>query len=110
MLYEVITLLDCKMRGVRVFDLSSFFERARGQVRIDSLRASWLIYGEGFRQGIMRTVVKRFFDLLVSFILLMLALPVMLLTVVAKYDLNSKSIFTCLGYQYGDMSFGRLPG
>lgn len=76
-------LLDCKMRGVKVFDLSSFFERARGQVRIDSLRASWLIYGEGFRQGVMRTVVKRFFDLLVSFILLMLALPVMLLTVVA---------------------------
>jgi len=76
-------LLDCKMRGVKVFDLSSFFERTRGQVRIDSLRASWLIYGEGFRQGIMRTVVKRFFDLLVSFILLMLALPVMLLTVVA---------------------------
>jgi len=76
-------LLDCKMRGVKVFDLSSFFERARGQVRIDSLRASWLIYGEGFRQGIMRTVVKRFFDLFVSFILLVLALPVMLLTVVA---------------------------
>jgi len=76
-------LLDCKMRGVKVFDLSSFFERTRGQVRIDSLRASWLIYGEGFRQGIMRTVVKRFFDLLVSFILLMLALPVMLITVVA---------------------------
>ena len=74
-------LLDCKMRGVKVFDLSSFFERARGQVRIDSLRASWLIYGEGFRQGIMRTVVKRFFDLFVSFILLVLALPVMVLTV-----------------------------
>jgi len=76
-------LLDCKMRGVRVFDLSSFFERARGQVRIDSLRASWLIYGDGFRQGIMRTVVKRFFDLIVSFILLTLALPVMLVTVLA---------------------------
>jgi sugar transferase (PEP-CTERM system associated) len=76
-------LLDCKMRGVKVFDLSSFFERARGQVRIDSLRASWLIYGEGFRQGIMRTVVKRFFDLFASFVLLLLALPVMLLAVVA---------------------------
>ncbi len=76
-------LLDCKMRGVRVFDLSSFYERARGQVRIDSLRASWLIYGEGFRQGLMRTVVKRFFDLVASFILLVLALPVMLVTALA---------------------------
>lgn len=76
-------LLDCKMRGVKVFDLSSFYERARGQVRIDSLRASWLIYGEGFRQGVMRTVVKRFFDLLASSVLLVLALPVMLLTAIA---------------------------
>jgi len=76
-------LLDCKMRGVKVLDLSSFYERARGQVRIDSLRASWLIYGEGFRQGLMRTVVKRFFDLVASGILLVLALPVMLVTALA---------------------------
>ena len=76
-------LLDCKMRGVKVFDLSSFYERARGQVRIDSLRASWLIYGAGFRQGVMRTVVKRFFDLVASGVLLVLALPVMLLTAIA---------------------------
>ncbi len=73
-------LLDCKMRGVKVYDLSSFFERTRGQVRVDSLRASWLIYGDGFRQGVMRTVVKRFFDLFASFVLLVLAVPVMLLT------------------------------
>ena len=48
-------LLDCKMAGIKVLDLSSFFERVRGQVRIDSLRASWLIYGEGFRRGWGRT-------------------------------------------------------
>lgn len=76
-------LLDCKMRGVKVLDLSSFYERARGQVRIDSLRASWLIYGEGFRQGVMRTVVKRFFDLIASAVLLLLALPVMFMTALA---------------------------
>lgn len=71
-------LLDCKLAGVRVLDLSSFFERVQGQVRIDSLRASWLIYGDGFRQGLGRTVVKRFFDILVALLLLVLALPIML--------------------------------
>jgi lipopolysaccharide/colanic/teichoic acid biosynthesis glycosyltransferase len=35
----------------------------QGQVRLDSLRASWLIYGDGFRQGWTRTFVKRCFDL-----------------------------------------------
>ena len=73
-------LLDCKMAGIKVLDLSSFFERVRGQVRIDSLRASWLIYGEGFRQGWSRAVVKRLFDLVASLTLLVLATPVMILT------------------------------
>lgn len=72
-------LLECKMAGIKVLDLSSFFERVRGQVRIDSLRASWLIYGEGFRQGLGRTLVKRVFDIVASLILLALATPVMLL-------------------------------
>ncbi|ATE62437.1 TIGR03013 family XrtA/PEP-CTERM system glycosyltransferase [Thauera sinica] len=73
-------LLDCKLAGVRVLDLSSFFERVQGQVRVDSLRASWLIYGDGFRQGWARTVVKRCFDLGAAVLLLTVALPVMLLT------------------------------
>lgn len=71
-------LLDCKLAGIRILDLSSFFERVQGQVRIDSLRASWLIYGDGFRQGLARTVVKRFFDVVVAVLLLVLALPLML--------------------------------
>lgn len=73
-------LLDCKLLGVRVLDLSSFFERTQGQIRVDSLRASWLIYGDGFRQGWSRTFVKRCFDLVASGLLLILALPVMLVT------------------------------
>ena len=44
-------LLDCKLMGVRVLDLSSYYERAVGQLRLDSLHASWLIFGDGFRQG-----------------------------------------------------------
>jgi sugar transferase (PEP-CTERM system associated) len=75
-------LLDCKLAGIRVLDLSSFFERVQGQVRLDSLRASWLIYGDGFRQGWARTFVKRCFDLAVAALLLVLALPIMLITAV----------------------------
>lgn len=77
------SLLHCKLVGIKVLDLSSFFERCWGQVRIESLRASWFIYGDGFRQGLVRTVVKRTFDIVVSTSLLLLALPVMLLTVIA---------------------------
>jgi sugar transferase (PEP-CTERM system associated) len=73
-------LLDCKLAGVSVLDLSSYFERALGQVRLDSLKASWLIFGDGFRQGLARTVVKRVFDVLAASVLIVLSLPLILLT------------------------------
>jgi sugar transferase (PEP-CTERM system associated) len=73
-------LLDCKLSGVKVLDLATYFERALGQIRLDSLRAGWLIFGEGFRQGWGRTFVKRLFDIVAASILLLLALPLMLVT------------------------------
>jgi sugar transferase (PEP-CTERM system associated) len=76
-------LLHCKLVGIKVLDLSAFFERCWGQVRIESLRASWFIYGDGFRQGLARTIIKRTFDIVVSASLLILALPVMILTAIA---------------------------
>ncbi|MDD5328887.1 MAG: TIGR03013 family PEP-CTERM/XrtA system glycosyltransferase [Sulfuricella sp.] len=76
-------LLECKLKGVRVIDLSSFIERERGQVRLESLNASWMIMGEGFRQGFFRDFVKRMFDLGASLSLLLVASPVMLLAALA---------------------------
>ncbi len=76
-------LLECKLSGIKVLDLSSYFERVLGQVRLDSLRASWLVFGEGFRQDFFRTFVKRVFDIAASSMLLLAASPVMLLTVIA---------------------------
>jgi len=73
-------LLDCKLRGIKVLDLASYFERTLGQIRLDSLYAGWLIFGEGFDQGRTRVVIKRLSDIVFSMILLILALPVMLIT------------------------------
>ncbi len=72
-------LLDCKLRGVRVYDLASYFEQTLGQIRLDALYAGWLIFGEGFSQPALRSFVKRIFDLLFAAVLLVLAAPVMLL-------------------------------
>jgi sugar transferase (PEP-CTERM system associated) len=71
-------LLDCRLAGVRVTDLAGYFERVHGQVPIESLKVSWLIYGQGFRQNQLRAFVKRTFDLVVSGALIVVALPVIL--------------------------------
>jgi sugar transferase (PEP-CTERM system associated) len=78
-------LLACRAIGVRVSDLSGFFERMRGEVPIESLKASWLIYGDGFRQGLARRFVKRAFDILASTVLLIVAAPVMAITAAAIF-------------------------
>lgn len=76
-------LLACRIRGIPVLDLAGFYERAQGEVHTDSLKASWLVYGNGFVQGRVRTSIKRVFDIVTSLALLLLAMPVMVLTAVA---------------------------
>ncbi|MHB1143297.1 MAG: TIGR03013 family XrtA/PEP-CTERM system glycosyltransferase [Thiobacillus sp.] len=73
-------LLRCKLRGIRILELSSFFERENGHLQLDSMNASWMILAEGFHQGIVRDTVKRLFDLLVSAAMLVVSLPIMALT------------------------------
>jgi sugar transferase (PEP-CTERM system associated) len=69
------SLLDCRLSGVQITDLAGYFERVHGQVPIESLKVSWLIYGHGFRQNALRTIVKRCFDLAVSLSLIVVAAP-----------------------------------
>jgi len=73
-------LLDCKLAGIKVYDLNSHFEKTLGQIRIDFLSASWLIFGDGFNQGTLRTAVKRLFDIVCATLLIVVSAPVMLIT------------------------------
>ncbi|HET9463582.1 MAG TPA: TIGR03013 family XrtA/PEP-CTERM system glycosyltransferase [Thiobacillus sp.] len=73
-------LLKCKLRGIRILELSSFFERENGHLQLDSMNPSWMILAEGFHQGMLRDTIKRLFDLVVSAAVLAVSLPVMVLT------------------------------
>ena len=72
-------LLECRLRGILVSDLPRFYERVHGRLLIDSLKASWLIYGEGFRQTWLRSFMKRAFDIILVTAFLPFALPIMAL-------------------------------
>lgn len=76
-------LLNARIQGIPVMDLATFYEQTTGEVPIDSLKASFLVYGRGFAQGWTRIAVKRVFDILSSGTLILLALPLMLLTMLA---------------------------
>jgi len=60
--------------------LPSFFERQTGQIQLESLNASWMIFSDGFHRSPMKDIVKRIFDVTASSLLLLLTLPVFVLT------------------------------
>jgi len=83
--FPVQELLECKMNGIEVVELPTFFEREYRQVMLESLNPSWMVLGDGFRQGFFKNMLKRLFDLTVSSVLLLVSLPVLLLAVICIY-------------------------
>jgi sugar transferase (PEP-CTERM system associated) len=83
--FPVRQLLECKMKGVKVTELPTFFEREYRQVMLESLNPSWMLLGDGFRQSALRNIMKRLFDLTVSGALLLLTLPIMLVAALWIY-------------------------
>jgi sugar transferase (PEP-CTERM system associated) len=73
-------LLECKLAGIDIVDLPSFFERETGQIQLESLNASWMIFSDGFARGTVKDISKRMFDIAASTVLLLTTLPIMLIT------------------------------
>lgn len=87
-------LLTARIKGVPVMDLATFYEQTTGEVPVDSLKASFLVYGNGFVQHRTRTAMKRAFDVVSSSILLAVASPIMLITMLAiKLESNGPIIY-----------------
>lgn len=80
---NVDELVNCKLNGIHVTDILSFFEREAGQIRIDIIDPAWLVTSEGFHQSQLRDVIKRLFDIMVSMVILAVTLPFLALTVLA---------------------------
>lgn len=79
----VAQLLECKLNDIRVCDVSSFMEREAGEIRLDSLNASWLVFHDGFLRGGFGSFLKRCVDIGASLVLLIPALPLMALAALA---------------------------
>jgi sugar transferase (PEP-CTERM system associated) len=81
--FPVHELLECRLAGIEVLDLVTFFERETGKVRLDVLNPSWIIFASGFRRDTLRRLTARVFDVCASFVLLAIAWPVMLIAAIA---------------------------
>jgi sugar transferase (PEP-CTERM system associated) len=76
-------LFDCRLRGVEVTDLLDFMERETGQIVVNLMYPSWVIYSNGFNsQNYLRDALDYGVNCILATLVLLLAWPFMLLTAI----------------------------
>lgn len=78
--FPVDEILDCKINGINILDVTTFFERQTGKIKLETLHPSEMIYSDGFKYPVLRNYSKRVFDVSVSLLLLSIVWPIMILT------------------------------
>ena len=78
-------LLQAKLSGIHVEDVTTMYERLTGKILIDDLKPSWLIFSDGFVVSRWTRFQKRAFDVILSSVGLVLSAPLTILTAIAVY-------------------------
>ncbi len=78
-------LLDCKVYGIDIIDLLTFYEREKSMIDLENIYPSWFVFSDGFASGGLRVLGKRTVDLLASLLLLLVSWPFMLIVACAIY-------------------------
>jgi sugar transferase (PEP-CTERM system associated) len=81
--FPMQAILDCKLRGVRIEDWPTFYEKLTGKIVVQNLRPSWLVFSEGFTRSRIMPIGKRLVDLALSCVFLALGWPIFLLAALA---------------------------
>jgi exopolysaccharide biosynthesis polyprenyl glycosylphosphotransferase len=78
-------LLYLKSRGAYIHDGAELYEAMTGKIPPEALRLSWLLFSPGFRVSRRMVVVKRAVSFVLSFIGVVVTLPLMALIAAAIY-------------------------
>src|SRR5215831_13055109 len=89
------TLIDLKLRGIRVESAVESFERLSRKIWIEGLSSERLIFANGFCPSRLYLALKRAIDLVLSIAVLTLAAPLMVMIVMAiRLSSPGKAIFS----------------
>lgn len=77
-------LFACKLGGVNVIDILDFIERETGQLAVNLMYPSWIIYSNGFRPSrVLRNHLDWLFNTLLAGGVFLVTWPVIVITVLA---------------------------
>lgn len=75
-------LFACKIRGVEITEILDFIERETGQIAVNLIYPSWVIYSNGFASiNYLRNNLDWFFNAVMATVLFAVTWPVMLITI-----------------------------
>ncbi|MDX2367675.1 MAG: TIGR03013 family PEP-CTERM/XrtA system glycosyltransferase [Colwellia sp.] len=76
-------LFACKIRGVEITEILDFIERETGQIAVNLIYPSWVIYSNGFASvNYLRNSLDWVFNAVMAVVLFIITWPVMLITIV----------------------------
>jgi len=89
------TLIDLKLRGVRIESALESFEKVSRKIWVEGLSPDRLIFADGFCPSKIYLGCKRALDILLSVFLLLVAAPLMvLIAIVVKLETPGPAIFS----------------
>jgi sugar transferase (PEP-CTERM system associated) len=92
--FPVEDILECRFRGVRVEEWTTFYEKLTGKIFVSTLRPSWLIFSNGTVTTRLTETVKRVLDITFSIVGLLLSAPFMVFAVACiKLDSTGPILF-----------------
>lgn len=86
-------LFACKIRGIEITEILDFIERETGQIAVNLIYPSWVIYSNGFASSNhLRNTLDWLFNASIAFVLFLISWPVMLITaIIIKLDEGMKA-------------------
>ncbi len=75
--YPISDIHDFKKAGIQIVDIVGFFERQTGRINVEALNPSSMVFSDGIVQAVIKGYSHRAFDLVISILILILALPLM---------------------------------
>jgi len=76
-------LFACKIRGIEITEILDFIERETGQISVNLIYPSWIIYSNGFASlNYLRNTLDWIFNAAMAIVLFTFTWPIMLLTAI----------------------------
>ncbi len=92
-------LFYCRIRGVEILEILDFIEKETGQIAVNLMYPSWVIYSNGFlSKNELRSTFDWVFNCFLASLIFLLTWPCMLLTIIAiKFEEGMNA--PCFYYQ-----------